>query len=252
MKTLHTRLIGLALISGAFLTSSLRASDDKTIAVGDRAITQGEVLYDSKKSDDASQGWKGIGNLPGFAENASRLLRIPAGTKNVTWGCKADNLPNDKAGVMLSLSIQLSKVPESIQSGMGGLFDISIKPEGDAPSFAFTLTAAYLRGGSWFLNGLKGGLKIPNQTEKMPFEKIVISTGAAETSKGPTLDTDPHELRLIVLPGLFAAFWDEQLIFQAEDPQIAPGNIALRALDPGADFESIDLISLKVAAVSVK
>ena len=67
MKTPYTQLIGLALISGAFLTSPLRASDDKTIAVGDRTITQGEVLYDSKKSDDASQGWKGIGNLPGFA-----------------------------------------------------------------------------------------------------------------------------------------------------------------------------------------
>ena len=251
MKTPYTQLIGLALISGALLTSSLRASDDKTIALGDRAITQGEVLYDSK-NDDASQGWKGIGNLPGFAENASRLLQIPAGTKNLTWGWKADHLPSDKAGVMLSLSIQLSKVPESIQSGMGGLFDISIKPEGDAPSFAFTLTAAYLRGGSWFLNGLKGGLKIPNQTQRMPFEKIVISNGAAETSKGPKLDTDPHELRLIVLPGLLAVFWDEQLIFQAEDPQIAPGNISLRALEPGADFESIDLISLKVAAVSVK
>jgi hypothetical protein len=252
MKTPYTQLIGLALISGAFLTSPLRASDDKTITVGDRTITQGEVLYDSKKSDDARQGWKGIDNLPGFAENANRLLQIPAGTKNLSWGWKADNLPSDTAGVMLSLSVQLSKVPESIQSGMGGLFDISIKPEGDAPSFAFTLTAAYLRGGSWFLNGLKGGLKIPNQTQRMPFEKIVISNGAAETSKGPKLDTDPHELRLIVLPGLLAVFWDEQLIFQAEDPQIAPGNISLRALEPGADFESIDLISLKVAAVSVK
>jgi hypothetical protein len=57
---------------------------------------------------------------------------------------------------------------------------------------------------------------------------------------------------LIVLPGLLAAFWDEQLIFQAEDPQIAPGKISVRALDPGAAFESIDLISLKLATVSVK
>lgn len=252
MKTPYTQLIGLTLISGALLTSSLRASEDKTIALGDRTITQGEVLYDSKKSDQARQGWKGIDSLSGFAENQARLCRIPDGSKNAAWNWSEINLPSDQSGVMLSLSIQLSKVPESIQSGMGGLFDIAIKPEGDAPSFAFTLTAAYLRGGSWFLNGLKGGLKIPNQTERMPFEKIVISNGAAETSKGPGLDAEPHELRLIVLPGLLAAFWDEQLIFQAEDPQIAPGKISVRALDPGAAFESIDLISLKLATVSVK
>jgi hypothetical protein len=150
------------------------------------------------------------------------------------------------------LSIQLSKVPEALQSGMGGLFDISVKPEGDAPPLAFTLTAAYLRGGSWLLNGLKGGIKIPNQTEKRPFEKIVVSDGAAETSKGPRLDTDPHELRLIVLPGSLAVFWDEQLIFQAEDPEISPGRISLRALSPGSDFESFDLLRLKLATVSVK
>ena len=252
MKTAYTQLIGLALISGAFLTSPLRASDDKPIEVGYRTITQGEVLYDSKKSDDAKQGWKGIANLPGFAENANRLLQIPAGTKNLTWGWKADNLPSDKAGVMLSLSVQLSKVPDSIQSGMGGLFDISTKPEGEAPFVTFTLTAAHIRGGSWFLNGLKSGFKVPNQSERTRFEKIVISTGAADTNNGPKLDTDPHELRLIVLPGLLAVLWDEQLIFQAEDSQIAPGNVGLRTLDPGADFESIDLNSLKVTAVSVK
>ena len=252
MKTPYTQLIGLALISGALLTSSLRASDDKAIAVGDRAITQGEVLYDSKKSDQARQGWEGFYNLTGFAEDQSRLCRIPAESKNVSWAWSEINLPNEKAGVMLSLSFQLSKVPEALQSGMGGLFDISVKPEGDAPSFAFTLTAAYLRGGSWLLNGLKGGLKIPNQKEKRPFEKIVISNGAAETSTGPGLDAEPHELRLIVLPGLLAAFWDEQLIFQAEDPQIAPGKIRVRTVDPGAAFESIDLLSLKLATVSVK
>ena len=253
MNTPKKSLLLCALICVTFFGSTAFADNPQPIELQGLTVLLDKAVYDSNHvRNKASIGWTGLKNLPDFKIKSNRISRVVAGTKNVSWRWVAKDKLSEGQGFCFEIDFQLGTVPASIQSGMGGLFNFSLNTGPDSPSINFTLQAAHVNGGSWLLNGLSSGIKLPGQSARKPFDKTIIAQGAAILRKGPALDTAPHQIRVIVLSETIAVFWDKELIYQVVDSTIKPAEITVRLMDPGAEFKYYDLITMQVSPVSKK
>jgi hypothetical protein len=202
----------------------------------------GPILYQASFETVPGPEWRHAQPIPDPLIPANHVLRsLPEGPE-VTLSLPPTHAAAGGAwsAFEFSMRFRLGQAP-AVRQGEGGLFKLTVG--GKDSGVSFLVQAAYLRGGSWYFNGL--GLRAP-PGKPTEWASVELAEGPATTSSGYPIDTEWHQLRVRCRPARLEIRWDGRRVFAAEDARLAFSALGLGIRPTEAKFGWLDVDDVTV------